>query len=79
MGRLRLSKVARARAGYFAGALIIGAGVWLIAGAGWALVALGVLVVAYFIVLYDLDEKEKRVRASLLPPHLQEQPGNEDW
>ena len=75
MGNVRLSRVIRARIGYFLGALIIAAGVCVIAGLGWALVALGVAVVVAFVWLYDVDEPEKPAMAS----HLRRRVGGDDW
>lgn len=59
-----MSRVIRARLGYFVGALIIAAGVCVIAGLGWALVTVGVAVVVASVWLYDVDEPEKPVLES---------------
>ena len=64
MGRIRLSRVIRARLGYFLGALVIAAGMFYMAGIGAALVVLGVAIIAAFVWLYDVDEPEKPVRES---------------
>lgn len=64
MGHVRMSRVIRARLGYFVGALIIAAGVGVIAGLGWALVTVGVAVVVASVWLYDVDEPEKPVLES---------------
>lgn len=52
----RVTRVARARAGYFAGLLLLAAGLFLTLGLGWALAAAGVGVIAYTVLLYDVDE-----------------------
>jgi hypothetical protein len=49
----------RARLGYFAGVLLIAAGLGLVLGVGWGLVAAGVGLVAYTVLLYDVDEPEQ--------------------
>jgi hypothetical protein len=52
----RLSRVARARAGYAGGVLSAGAGVAIEFGVGWALILGGVTVSASYLLLYDVDE-----------------------
>lgn len=52
----RLSRTARARAGYFSGLLLLSAGLALALALGWGLVAAGVGLIAYFTLLYDVDE-----------------------
>lgn len=52
----RIPRAARARAGYFAGLLLLAAGFGLALGAGWGLVAAGVGLIAYTVLLYDVDE-----------------------
>ena len=52
----RITRVARARTGYFAGLLLITSGLWLVLSLGWALIASGVGVIAYFVLLYSVDE-----------------------
>lgn len=59
MGNVHLTRVVRARLGYFAGVLLIAAGVFLTFGLGWALVAAGVCTAAAFVLLYDVSEPEK--------------------
>lgn len=54
----RISRVARARLGYFAGVLLIAVGLGLAIGLGWGLVAGGVGLVAAAVLLYDVDEPE---------------------
>lgn len=61
MGRVRVRRVIRARAGYFTGLLLIGAGLFLSLGIGWALVALGVGTAAAFVWLYDVSEPSDEV------------------
>lgn len=56
MGRVRVSRVIRARLGYFAGILLVAVGVYLTLGLGWALVALGLGVAAAFVWLYDVSD-----------------------
>jgi hypothetical protein len=59
--RPRLSRIARARLGYFLGVLLIAAGIgWAIAP-GWGLAAAGVGAIAYVVLLYDVDD-EPQVR-----------------
>lgn len=53
--RWRVSRATRARAGYFAGLLLLAAGFWLELGAGWGLVTAGVGLIAYMVLLYDVD------------------------
>lgn len=57
--RRRVTRAARARAGYFAGVLLIAVGIGLVLGLGWALVAAGVGLIAYMVLLYDVDEPEQ--------------------
>lgn len=56
MGRVRVSRVIRARLGYFAGILLIGCGMYFALGLGWALVAAGLGTSAAFVWLYDVSE-----------------------
>jgi hypothetical protein len=54
--RPRLSRIARARAGYFAGLLLLAAGIaWAIAP-GWGVAVAGAGAIAYVVLLYDVDE-----------------------
>lgn len=52
----RIGRTARARLGYFAGLLLLAAGVGLALAVGWGLVAAGAGLIAYFTLLYDVDE-----------------------
>lgn len=52
----RVTRPARARAGYFAGLLLLAAGLGLALGVGWGLVAGGAGLIAYVVLLYDVDE-----------------------
>jgi hypothetical protein len=52
----RVTRTARARTGYFAGLLLLAVGLGLTLALGWGLVAAGVGMVAYFTLLYDVDE-----------------------
>lgn len=53
----RWSRIARARAGYFAGLLLLAAGIgWAIAP-GWGLAVAGAGAIAYVVLLYDVDEE----------------------
>lgn len=61
MGRVGLSRVIRARVGYFAGLLLIGAGLYLALGLGWALVAFGLGTAVAFVWLYDVSEPSDAV------------------
>jgi hypothetical protein len=54
----RISRTARARTGYFLGVLLVAAGVGLALCPGWGLVAAGAGLIAYMIVLYDVDEPQ---------------------
>jgi hypothetical protein len=56
--RLRPSRVARARFGYFAGVLLIAAGIGWQIGWGWGAVAAGIGAIAYTVLLYDVDEPQ---------------------
>lgn len=56
--RSRLSRVMRARLGYFAGVVIVAVGVFLAAGLGWALVVAGLAVMAAFVWLYDVSDPD---------------------
>lgn len=57
--RWRVTRASRARVGYFAGVLLIAVGVGLVLALGWGLVAAGVGLVAYMVLLYDIDEPEQ--------------------
>jgi hypothetical protein len=67
VGDARLSRVTRARMGFFVGVLLVAAGLVLTLGLGWALVAAGLGTVAAFVWLYDVSEPEKAVPESHLP------------
>jgi hypothetical protein len=54
--RRRMSRAARARIGYFLGVLLVAAGLGLALAPGWGLVAAGVGLIAYMVLLYDVDE-----------------------
>ena len=56
MGRVPVSRVVRARVGYFAGVAMVAVGVFLAIGLGWALVVAGVGVVVAAVWLYDVAE-----------------------
>jgi hypothetical protein len=49
----------RARIGYFVGVLLAAVGIGLALGLGWGLLAAGAGVVAYTVLLYDVDEPEQ--------------------
>lgn len=51
-----MSRVIRARIGYFLGILLIAGGVYFALGLGWALVAAGLGTSAAFVWLYDVSE-----------------------
>jgi hypothetical protein len=53
-----MSRAVRARVGYFAGVLLIAAGLGWMLGYGWGLVAAGAGLVAYTVLLYDVDEPQ---------------------
>jgi hypothetical protein len=52
----RVTRTARARTGYFAGLLLLAVGLGLALGLGWGLTAAGVGLIAYFTLLYDVDD-----------------------
>ncbi|SCL21681.1 hypothetical protein [Micromonospora inyonensis] len=52
----RVSRAARARSGYFLGLLLLAVGFGLALSVGWGLVAAGVGLIAYVVLLYDVDE-----------------------
>lgn len=52
----RMTRAARARTGYFAGVLLIAFGLGWALGLGWGLVAAGAGLVAYMVLLYDVDD-----------------------
>lgn len=54
-----MTRAARARTGYFAGVLLIAVGIGLVLDLGWGLVAAGVGLIAYTVLLYDVDEPEQ--------------------
>lgn len=54
----RLSRVVRARLGFFAGLVVLGTGIFLSLGLGWALTVVGAGTAAAFVWLYDVDEPE---------------------
>lgn len=62
MGRVRVKRVIRARVGYFAGVLLVAAGIYLAMGLGWGLVALGLGTAAAFVWLYDVAEPTEQVQ-----------------
>ena len=70
MGRVRVSRVARARIGYFAGVAMVAVGVFLAVSLGWALVVTGVGVIAAAVLLYDVAEPADAVVTRM---------GEEDW
>jgi membrane associated rhomboid family serine protease len=59
VGRVPVSRVMRARLGFFAGLAIVGAGLYLTIGLGWALAVFGAGTAAAFVWLYDVDEPER--------------------
>ena len=56
MGRVSVSRVVRARVGYFAGLVMVAVGVLLALGLGWALVVAGLGVAGAFVWLYDVSD-----------------------
>lgn len=54
--RRRVTRAARARTGYFVGVLLIAAGMGLALEFGWGLVAAGIGLIAYAVLLYDVDD-----------------------
>jgi biopolymer transport protein ExbB/TolQ len=55
------TRAARARTGYFTGLLLIAAGLAVALGVGWGLVAAGAGLIAYTVLLYDVDDMPERV------------------
>jgi len=53
----RMPRADRARLGYLLGVLLIAAGLGWQIGYGWGAVAAGAGVVAYMVLLYDVDEE----------------------
>jgi hypothetical protein len=53
----RLSRVARARLGYFLGLLLLAAGVGWAIEPGWGLAVAGAGAIAYVVLLYDVDDE----------------------
>ena len=70
MGRVPVSRVVRARVGYFAGVAMVAVGVFLAIGLGWALVVAGVGVVVAAVWLYDVAEPADAIVTRM---------GEEDW
>jgi hypothetical protein len=54
----RIPRAIRARIGYFAGLLLIATGIGLAICPGWGLTAAGAGLIAYFTLLYDVDEPQ---------------------
>jgi hypothetical protein len=54
-------RATRARYGYFLGVLILTEGAWLTFGLGPAVIVLGLGVLAYWVLLYDVDDMPERV------------------
>lgn len=52
-----MSRVMRARLGYFAGVVLVAVGLYLAVGLGWALVVAGSGTAAAFVWLYDVSER----------------------
>ncbi|ROQ69181.1 hypothetical protein EDD93_3678 [Streptomyces sp. 840.1] len=55
MGRVRVSARTRARAGVFSGGALVTAGVWVGVDLAAALMVAGVLLVAYCLLVMDVD------------------------
>jgi hypothetical protein len=58
VGRPHLTPSTVALAGCCVGLGLLVAGVWFVAGLGWALIVAGIAVVAVFLLLYDVDQPE---------------------
>jgi hypothetical protein len=58
VGRVALSRARRAQVGYFTGVLLVALGLGWALGYGWGLIAAGAGLIAYFVLLYDVDEPE---------------------
>lgn len=63
----------RARLGFYAGLVLVVAGLFLTLGLGWALVVAGLGTGAAFVWLYDVTEPEKPERLSRV------RRGGDDW
>lgn len=59
MVRVRLSRYARARAGYLAGMLLIVVGIFLAEGLAAALIVAGINVAVSFLLLYDVEGSQE--------------------
>jgi hypothetical protein len=59
-----MSRLGRARAGVALGCALMVAGVLLLAGLGWALIAAGLVLAVSCLVLVDIDEPEPGEEAS---------------
>lgn len=53
---LRLPRVARARAGFFAGLLLLAAGIGWAMAPGWGVAVAGAGLIVWSVLLYDVDE-----------------------
>jgi hypothetical protein len=60
VGRPHLTPSTVALAGCCVGLGLLVAGVWFVAGVGWALIVAGIATVAVFLLLYDVDEPEQQ-------------------
>jgi hypothetical protein len=52
-----MTRAARARLGYFAGLLLLAAGLGWALAPGWGLAVFGIGAIAYVVLLYDVDEE----------------------
>lgn len=55
--RPRLSRITRARAGYFLGLLLLAAGIGWALAPGWGIATAGIGLIAWSVLLYDVDEE----------------------
>lgn len=55
--RRRVTRIARARAGFFAGLLLLALGLGVALGPGWGVATAGIGLIAWSVLLYDVDEE----------------------
>lgn len=79
MGAARVSRVTRARLGFFVGTAMAAVGLGMMLGLGWGLVAGGAGIMFAFVLLYDVGEpvEEEPVVADGVP-RFRKVPGG-DW
>lgn len=53
----RLPRIVRARLGFFAGLLLLAAGIGLALAPGWGVAVAGIGLIVWSVLLYDVDEE----------------------